>query len=61
MRGVDVMMPGWTGGPVLAELKADPALRDVPVIMLTMVDDPERGFTLGGRRGHAPRLRGARR
>jgi CheY-like chemotaxis protein len=32
---------------VLATLKADAELRDIPVIMLTMVDDPERGFTLG--------------
>ena len=44
---LDVMMPGMDGWSVLAALKADPALRDVPVIMLTMVDDPERGFTLG--------------
>jgi CheY-like chemotaxis protein len=37
-------MDGWT---VLRALKADEALRDIPVVMLTMVDDPERGFTLG--------------
>jgi CheY-like chemotaxis protein len=28
-------------------LKADRELRDIPVIMLTMVDDPDRGFALG--------------
>jgi PAS domain S-box-containing protein len=44
---LDVMMPDRDGWSVLAELKADPGLRDVPVIMVTMVDDPERGFTLG--------------
>jgi CheY-like chemotaxis protein/anti-sigma regulatory factor (Ser/Thr protein kinase) len=44
---LDVMMPEMDGWSVLAELKADPELRDIPVIMLTMVDDPERGFTLG--------------
>jgi PAS domain S-box-containing protein len=44
---LDVMMPDMDGWRVLAALKADPSLRDIPVIMLTMVDDPERGFTLG--------------
>ncbi|HLK14241.1 MAG TPA: response regulator, partial [Fimbriimonadaceae bacterium] len=44
---LDVMMPDMDGWTVLSALKADHALRDIPVIMLTMVDDPERGFTLG--------------
>ncbi len=44
---LDVMMPEMDGWSVLADLKADAELRDVPVIMLTMVDDPERGFSLG--------------
>ncbi|HEY0015417.1 MAG TPA: response regulator [Longimicrobium sp.] len=44
---LDVMMPGMDGWTVLAALKADPALRDIPVIMVTMVDDPARGITLG--------------
>jgi CheY-like chemotaxis protein len=44
---LDVMMPGMDGWSVLEELKADAALREIPVIMLTMVDDPERGFALG--------------
>jgi signal transduction histidine kinase/DNA-binding response OmpR family regulator len=44
---LDVMMPDMDGWSVLAALKEDRALRDIPVIMLTMVDDPERGFTLG--------------
>jgi signal transduction histidine kinase/CheY-like chemotaxis protein len=44
---LDVMMPDMDGWTVLAALKADRTLRDVPVIMLTMVDDPERGFALG--------------
>jgi signal transduction histidine kinase/DNA-binding response OmpR family regulator len=44
---LDVMMPDMDGWAVLKELKADSVLREVPVIMLTMVDDPERGFTLG--------------
>jgi signal transduction histidine kinase/CheY-like chemotaxis protein len=44
---LDVMMPDMDGWAVLKELKADMVLRDVPVIMLTMVDDTERGFRLG--------------
>jgi signal transduction histidine kinase/DNA-binding response OmpR family regulator len=44
---LDVMMPDVDGWSVLSALKADPLLNDIPVIMLTMVDDPERGFTLG--------------
>jgi signal transduction histidine kinase/DNA-binding response OmpR family regulator len=44
---LDVMMPDMDGWTVLSTLKGDPALRDIPVIMLTMVDDPVRGFTLG--------------
>jgi signal transduction histidine kinase/CheY-like chemotaxis protein len=44
---LDVMMPEMDGWGVLAALKADPALCAIPVIMLTMVDDPDRGFMLG--------------
>jgi signal transduction histidine kinase/DNA-binding response OmpR family regulator len=44
---LDVMMPDVDGWSVLSELKADALLSEIPVIMLTMVDDPERGFTLG--------------
>jgi signal transduction histidine kinase/CheY-like chemotaxis protein len=44
---LDVMMPDMDGWSVLSALKGDVTLRDIPVIMLTMVDDPERGFTLG--------------
>lgn len=32
---LDVMLPGRSGFDILAELRADPACRDLPVIMLT--------------------------
>ncbi len=44
---LDVMMPDMDGWNVLLALKHDANLREIPVIMVTMVDDPKRGFTLG--------------
>jgi CheY-like chemotaxis protein/anti-sigma regulatory factor (Ser/Thr protein kinase) len=44
---LDVMMPEMDGWSVLRALKADPVLRDVPVIMLTIVDDKSKGYSLG--------------
>jgi len=44
---LDVMMPDMDGWSVLSTLKEDETLREIPIIMLTMVDDTTRGFTLG--------------
>lgn len=44
---LDVMMPGMDGWTVLQRLKADPEVQDIPVVMLTMVDDKNIGFALG--------------
>jgi CheY-like chemotaxis protein len=41
------MMPGLDGWPVLSALKADPDVADIPVIMLTIVDDKNLGYALG--------------
>jgi CheY-like chemotaxis protein len=44
---LDVMLPDMDGWSVLRALKADPRLRDVPVVMLTMGDDKTGGYSLG--------------
>jgi CheY-like chemotaxis protein len=44
---LDVMMPGMDGWAVLSALKADAAVADIPVVMLTIVDDKNLGYALG--------------
>jgi urea transport system substrate-binding protein len=44
---LDVMMPSMDGWAVLSALKADPDLADIPVIMLTFLDDKNQGLELG--------------
>ena len=44
---LDVMMPGVDGWSVLQVLKADPKLEDIPVVMMTVIDDRSRGIALG--------------
>jgi CheY-like chemotaxis protein len=44
---LDVIMPVMDGWSVLSALKADPDLRDVPVVMLTIADERGLGFALG--------------
>jgi signal transduction histidine kinase/ActR/RegA family two-component response regulator len=44
---LDVILPDKDGWDVLATLKADPELVDIPVIMLTIVDERARGLLLG--------------
>jgi CheY-like chemotaxis protein len=44
---LDVMMLDMEGWRVLLALKADPEMRDIPVIMMTMASELECGFTLG--------------
>src|SRR6266849_1105127 len=44
---LDVMMPGMDGWAVLSALKADSEVADIPVIMLTIVDDKNLGYALG--------------
>ena len=44
---LDIMMPHKDGWQVLHDLKADPATREIPVIMLTIVDKQSLGYKLG--------------
>jgi CheY-like chemotaxis protein len=44
---LDVMMPGMDGWAVLSALMADLTLADIPVIMLTIVEDKRMGYALG--------------
>ncbi|HPB30991.1 MAG TPA: response regulator [Candidatus Sumerlaeota bacterium] len=44
---LDVMMPGMDGWAVLKELKGEPALANIPVIMFSMLDDKNLGYSLG--------------
>jgi PAS domain S-box-containing protein len=44
---LDVMMPTMDGWSVLTKLKGDAELSHIPVVMLTMVNNREMGFSLG--------------
>jgi signal transduction histidine kinase/CheY-like chemotaxis protein len=44
---LDVLMPEVDGWTVLSTLKADVELADIPVILLTMVEEQNLGYTLG--------------
>ena len=44
---LDIMMPGMDGWSVLTALKANPETSDIPVIVVTMVNDKNLGYALG--------------
>jgi GAF domain-containing protein/CheY-like chemotaxis protein len=44
---LDVLMPGTDGWTALSALKASPETADIPVVMLTIVDDRNLGYALG--------------
>jgi signal transduction histidine kinase/DNA-binding response OmpR family regulator len=44
---LDIIMPDLDGWTVLAALKGDPELAGIPVILMTIVDEKSRGFSLG--------------
>jgi len=44
---LDVLMPTMDGWSVLQEVKADPELKDIPVMMISIAGDKDLGYTLG--------------
>ncbi|MCA9710381.1 MAG: response regulator [Myxococcales bacterium] len=44
---LDVMMPGLDGRGVLTSLKGDPETAEIPVVMLTILEQSDVGFALG--------------
>jgi signal transduction histidine kinase/DNA-binding response OmpR family regulator len=44
---LDVVMPEMDGWETLSLLKANPRTSEIPVLLLTMLDDREKGFSLG--------------
>jgi CheY-like chemotaxis protein len=44
---LDVLMPSMDGWSVLQEVKADPELESIPVLMISIVGDKDMGYTLG--------------
>jgi len=44
---LDVFMPDMDGWSVLQAIKQDPELNRIPVIMMTISDEKQKGFTLG--------------
>jgi CheY-like chemotaxis protein len=44
---LDIVMPQTDGWQVLHGLKADPATRDIPVLLLSVVDQKDLGYRLG--------------
>ena len=44
---LDVLMPDLDGWTVLAALRGNPALADIPVVMATVTDQQRKGITLG--------------
>ncbi len=44
---LDVMMPEMDGWAILEQLKSDPETRNIPVILCSIVEEEEKGFSLG--------------
>jgi GAF domain-containing protein/DNA-binding response OmpR family regulator len=44
---LDIMMPDLDGWTVLAAMKGDPSLASIPVVLMTIVEEKNRGYALG--------------
>ena len=46
---LDIVMKGMDGWQVLEALKADPVLERIPVVVVSILDERDRGLSLGAR------------
>jgi signal transduction histidine kinase/DNA-binding response OmpR family regulator/HAMP domain-containing protein len=44
---LDIMMPGMDGWEAIGRLKSDPKTRDIPLIVVSIIDNQELGYRLG--------------
>jgi CheY-like chemotaxis protein len=44
---LDILLPDSSGWDILAQLKAEPQTRDIPVLIISVVDEPSKGLALG--------------
>ena len=44
---LDVLLPSKDGWSVLSEIKSDPTIAKIPVVIVTMIEQKQMGFTLG--------------
>jgi PAS domain S-box-containing protein len=44
---LDIMMPSKDGWSVLSDIKSDPATRDYPVVICSIIEQVDKGFSLG--------------
>ena len=44
---LDILLPGSSGWEILAQLKAEPQTEQIPVLIVSVVDEPAQGLALG--------------
>jgi len=44
---LDIILPDMDGWSVLTQLQADPSLADIPIIIISMIDEKRKGYALG--------------
>jgi PleD family two-component response regulator len=44
---LDILLPGIDGFEVISRLKQEPRTKDIEVVVVSIIDDKERGFRLG--------------